>query len=53
MHSTYKLSGTNFFTFVAKYDNKVIGGLNVYILNRYYSIKPIAYIYDIAVLSNY
>ena len=52
MRPTYKLSGPNFFTFVAKYDNKVIGGLTVYILSCYYSIRPIDYIYDITVLSN-
>ena len=35
MHSTYKLSGFNFLPFVAKYDNKVIGRLTVYIRNRF------------------
>lgn len=42
----------DFFTLVATYDNKVVGGLTVYILHRYYSAKPIAYIYDIAVLAD-
>ncbi len=52
-HLQNLLSKPDFFTFVAKYDNKVLGGLTVYILNRYYSKKPIAYIYDIGVLANY
>lgn len=47
------LSKPDFFTLVAKYNNKVLGGLTVYILHRYYSTKPIAYIYDIGVFTDY
>ena len=52
-HLQSLLSNLNFFSLVAKYDNKVLGGLTVYILHRYYSTKPIAYIYDIGVLAEY
>ncbi len=34
---------------IAKCNNEVIGGLTVYVLHRYYSTKPIAYIYDVGV----
>jgi aminoglycoside 3-N-acetyltransferase I len=42
-----------FFAVVAKNGNKIIGGLTVYILDQYYSEKPLAYIYDLAVLAEY
>ncbi len=38
---------------VAKVNGKVIGGLTMYILPQYYSAKPLAYIYDLAVLTAY
>ncbi len=44
------LKRDNFFAVVAKVDKKIIAGLTVYILNQYYSDKPLAYIYDLAVL---
>ncbi len=47
------LNKPDFFTLVAKYDNKVIGGLTVYILHSYYSAKPVAYIYDVGILTDY
>jgi aminoglycoside 3-N-acetyltransferase I len=47
------LSKPDFFALVAKYQDKVIGGLTVYILHHYYSTKPIAYIYDLGVLADY
>ncbi len=52
-HLQSLLNKPDFFTLVAKYDNKVLGGLTVYILHRYYSTKPIAYIYDMGVLADY
>ncbi|HOZ84694.1 MAG TPA: GNAT family N-acetyltransferase [Niabella sp.] len=52
-HLQSLLSKPDFFTLVAKYDNKVLGGLTVYILHRYFSTKPIAYIYDIGVIADY
>lgn len=43
------LSNPNFRVFVIRQNNQVIGGLTLYILDRYYGTKPVAYIYDIAV----
>ncbi len=43
----------NFLTLVAKAGSKVLGGLTVYILDQYYSKKPLAYIYDLAVLKKF
>lgn len=37
----------------AKCEQKVIAGLTVYVLDQYYSEKPLAYIYDLAVLNEY
>ncbi len=45
----YVLTKPDFLTLVAKADKKVVGGLTVYILDQYYSTKPLAYIYDLAV----
>ena len=52
-HLQNLLSKPDFFTLVAKYHNRVIGGLTVYILHRYYSEKPVAYIYDVGVSTDY
>lgn len=38
-----------FFVFVAIVGNRVVGGLTSYVLNQYYSEKPLAYIFDLAV----
>jgi aminoglycoside 3-N-acetyltransferase I len=43
------LSNPDFMVFVVKLNEKVVGGLTIYILNRYLGIKPIAYIYDVGV----
>jgi aminoglycoside 3-N-acetyltransferase I len=43
----------NFFAVTAKCDDKIIGGLTVYVLHQYYSVKPLAYIYDLAVLAEH
>lgn len=47
------LSKENFIAVVAMSDVKVIGGLTIYVLDQYYSVKPLAYIYDLAVLTEY
>lgn len=44
------LNKPDFLVLVGKQNNEVVGGLTVYILHRYYSIKPIAYIYDVGVM---
>ncbi len=47
------LNKDDFMAIAVKFKNKVIGGLTVYILHPYYSSKPIAYIYDVAILDAY
>ncbi len=49
-HLQKLLSKQNPLVFVAKVDNKIVGGLTAHILDRYDSEKPSAYIYDLAVL---
>ncbi len=44
------LNKPDFLVLIGKYNNEVIGGLTVYILHRYYSTKPVAYIYDVGVM---
>lgn len=47
------LSNTDFMVFVVKLNDKVVGGLTIYVLHRYYSVKPIAYIYDVGISPNH
>lgn len=53
LHLQNLLKKENFFAIIAKHENKVIGGLTVYVIDQYYSKKPLAYIYDLAVLTDY
>jgi aminoglycoside 3-N-acetyltransferase I len=41
------LSNRDFMAFVVKINDKVVGGLTVYVLPRYVGSQPIAYIYDV------
>ncbi len=43
------LSKTGFDVFIAEKENKIFGGLTAYTLDQYYSERPLAYIYDLAV----
>jgi aminoglycoside 3-N-acetyltransferase I len=52
-HLQNLLNKADFLTFVAKTGDKVLGGLTVYVLDQYYSIQPLAYIYDLAILTEY
>ncbi len=47
------LSNNDFMVFVVKSENKVVGGLTIYVLHSYYNEKPIAYIYDVGILPNF
>ncbi|REG81353.1 GNAT family N-acetyltransferase [Algoriphagus antarcticus] len=47
------LSNKSFLVFVAKRDDKLVGGLTAHVLERYDTEKPSAYIYDIAVLTDH
>ncbi|MEM7110294.1 MAG: GNAT family N-acetyltransferase [Bacteroidota bacterium] len=48
-HLAHTLAKQNFFVFAARMENEVVGGLTAYTLDQYYSEKPLAYIYDLAV----
>ena len=47
------LAKKDFFVFAASWDNKVVGGLTAYVLEQYYAVKPLAYIHDLAVDTQY
>lgn len=47
------LSHPDFFVLIATCDGKVVGGLTVYLLHLYYTEKPVAYIYDMGVMTDY
>lgn len=51
-HLENLLQQESFNVFVALMNNKVTGGLTTYVLEQYYSEKPLAYIYDLAVSTN-
>ena len=48
-HLQKLLNRNDFFVFIAKDGNSVIGALTAYVLEQYYSAKPLAYIFDLAV----
>lgn len=47
------LSNADFMVFVVKENDKVVGGLTIYVLHSYYVEKPIAYIYDVGITPNF
>lgn len=47
------LERENFLVFAAFHQQKVIGGLTTYVLQHYYEEKPLAYIYDVAVATEW
>jgi len=52
-HLLKVMNAPGFFSMVAMADKKVIGGLTAYTFEQYHSTQPIAYIYDLAVLSQH
>jgi aminoglycoside 3-N-acetyltransferase I len=52
-HLQNLLDKESFFAITAKKENKTIAGLTVYVLDQYYSDKPLAYLYDLAVLKEH
>jgi len=52
-HLARMLTNHDFLVFVIKIGGDVVGGLTIYVLHRYYSTKPIAYIYDVGVKPNH
>lgn|SRR5690606_11382080 len=53
LHLQNTLQKENFMAFVALFEQKIAGGMTVYILDQYYSEKRLAYIFDLAVLPKY
>ncbi len=52
-HLQSLVNGDSFFAVIVKAENRIIAGLTFYVLDQYYSKKPLAYIYDLAVLTRY
>ncbi len=48
-HLVKLLANPNFIVLVASANNEIVGGLTAYVLDQYYSTRPLAYIYDLAV----
>ncbi|MDR7130285.1 aminoglycoside 3-N-acetyltransferase I [Algoriphagus sp. 4150] len=47
------LAKDSFISIVALHNKKVVAGLTIYLLDQYYSDKKLAYLYDLAVLTEY
>jgi aminoglycoside 3-N-acetyltransferase I len=48
-HIRRVLDNKNFTVVVAEIQQQIVGGATIYTLDQYYSTKPLAYIYDLAV----
>jgi aminoglycoside 3-N-acetyltransferase I len=48
-----RFSNNDFMVFMARIEDKVVGGLTIYILQSYYSAKLTAYICDIGIASGF
>ncbi len=53
VHLQNHLSRNDFIVFTACLNGQIIGGLTSYVIDQYYSEKPLAYIYDLAVKTSY
>jgi aminoglycoside 3-N-acetyltransferase I len=47
------LDNPDFMVFVMKLDQRIIGGLTIYVLHQYYETQPIAFIYDVGISSSF
>ncbi len=47
------LSDDRFMVYAALHEEKVIAGMTAYVLPQYYHVRPIAYLYDLAVAVDY
>lgn len=52
-HLQKLLQKENFHVFAATSQGNVVGGLSSYVLDQYYTPKPLAYIYDLAVANHF
>jgi aminoglycoside 3-N-acetyltransferase I len=53
IHLASTLNRSEFKVFVAEIDKTVVGGATIYMLEQYYSTRPLAYIYDLGVLNEF
>jgi aminoglycoside 3-N-acetyltransferase I len=49
LHLQKLLNKETFLALTAKTESRIIGGLTVFVLDQYYSARPLAYLYDLAV----
>ncbi len=52
-HLQRLLDNPNFLVFIGETDKKLVGGITVHVLDRYDTEKPSAYIYDLAVITDF
>ncbi len=52
-HWQQLLDKPDFFALVVRHKGEVVGGLTVYVLHRYYQVRPAAYVYDVGVAPAY
>lgn len=52
-HLQKLLSRNDFFAFAAIENQKVVGGLTAYVLEQYYSTRKLAYVFDLAVKTEF
>ncbi|MBL7753550.1 MAG: GNAT family N-acetyltransferase [Chitinophagaceae bacterium] len=52
-HLVKLLSNPDFFAFVILSNGQIVGGLTIYVLHRYFGTKPIAYIYDVGISTDF
>src|SRR5689334_9859176 len=48
-HLQKLLSNPEFYVFVAEIEKEVVAGLTAYTLHQYYAVRPLVYIFDLAV----
>lgn len=52
-HLKNVLSKPGFMAFIATEGDKIVGGMTVYLMEQYYAVQQLAYIFDLAVLSSH
>ena len=52
-HLSRVLSDSDFGAFVIEIDGNVVGGLTLYVLQSYYHVKPMAYLYDVGIARDF
>ncbi|QEH39367.1 GNAT family N-acetyltransferase [Chitinophaga sp. XS-30] len=52
-HLQRLLGREDLFVFIALFEGKVVGGLTAYTLEQYYAERPLAYLFDLAVDTQY